>query len=197
MAPDGRPSATAWQPASSRRVRPKPAVESPNGARLCLKVRGRLRYFVNGPAGLGPLSYSVIAESGQLCSIRAAMYLPTQDQFLKLAAQGNLIPVTRRLLADLETPLSAYRKIRGQGESFLLEAVEGGEHLGRYSFVGCKPRAVIRQLGRRVEVTENGKVVEFFTVLAPSPHSASPLAGQRLAPRPGEGASGDSGPLVK
>src|SRR6266516_1243690 len=63
------------------------------------------------------------------------MYSPTQNEFEKLAAQGNLIPVTRRILADFETPLSAYRKIRGQGESFLFESVEGGEHIGRYSFV--------------------------------------------------------------
>src|SRR5437764_8839651 len=100
----------------------------------------------------------------RLCSIRAAMYFPTRDEFLKLAAQGNLIPVTRRLLADLETPLSAYRKIRGQGESFLFESVEGGEHLGRYSFVGCNPRAVIRQTDNRVEVIESGNVVEKFVV---------------------------------
>ena len=88
------------------------------------------------------------------------MYSPNLDDFLKLAAQGNLIPVTRRLLADIETPLSAYRKIRGQGESFLFESVEGGEHLGRYSFVGCNPRAVIRQNGSRIELIENGKVVQ-------------------------------------
>src|SRR2546427_7528620 len=92
------------------------------------------------------------------------MYSPTLDNFLKLAEQGNLIPVTCRILADIETPLSAYRKIRGQGESFLFESVEGGEHLGRYSFVGCNPRAVIKQTGGRVEVIENGKVVEKFTV---------------------------------
>jgi anthranilate synthase component 1 len=92
------------------------------------------------------------------------MYSPTADEFLKLATQGNLIPVARRILADLETPLSAYRKIRGQGESFLFESVEGGEHVGRYSFVGCNPRAVIRQTGNRVEVIENGKVVESFAV---------------------------------
>lgn len=92
------------------------------------------------------------------------MYSPNSDEFLKLAAQGNLIPVTRRLLADIETPLSAYRKIRGQGESFLFESVEGGEHLGRYSFVGCNPRAIIRQDGNQVEVIENGKVVEKFQV---------------------------------
>jgi anthranilate synthase component 1 len=92
------------------------------------------------------------------------MYSPTPDEFLKLAAQGNLIPVTRRILADFETPLSAYRKIRGAGESFLFESVEGGEHLGRYSFVGCNPRAVIKQTGNLVEVIENGKVVESFAV---------------------------------
>ncbi len=88
------------------------------------------------------------------------MYSPPLEEFLKLAGQGNLIPVTRRLLADIETPLSAYRKIRGQGESFLFESVEGGEHLGRFSFVGCNPRAVIQQTGDRVEVIENGKIVE-------------------------------------
>src|SRR6266496_2550702 len=105
------------------------------------------------------------------------MYFPTQEAFLKLATQGNLIPVTRRLLADLETPLSAYRKIRGQGESFLFESVEGGEHLGRYSFVGCNPRAVIKQTGSRVEVSEGGKVVERFEVRsAPVPGAAGSQA---------------------
>jgi anthranilate synthase component 1 len=92
------------------------------------------------------------------------MYSPTLDEFLKLAVQGNLIPVTRRILADFETPLSAYQKIRGQGESFLFESVEGGEHIGRYSFVGCNPRAVVRQIGNRVEVLEGGKVVETYSV---------------------------------
>src|SRR2546425_3916769 len=97
------------------------------------------------------------------------MYFPTQDAFLKLAAQGNLIPVTRRLLADTETPLSAYRKIRGLGESFLFESVEGGEHLGRYSFVGCNPRAVVRQTKDCVDILENGKTLESFRVGGPEP----------------------------
>jgi len=92
------------------------------------------------------------------------MYYPTQSEFADLARKGNLVPVTRRLLADFETPLSAYRKIRGRHESFLFESVEGGEHLGRYSFVGCNPRAVIRQTGNRVELVENGRVVEKFVV---------------------------------
>src|SRR2546429_5747404 len=96
------------------------------------------------------------------------MYAPTLPEFLKLAAQGNLIPVTGRLIADIETPLSAYRKIRGQGESFRVESVEGGEHLGRYSFVGCNPRATVRQINDRVEVLENGKLVKSLAVRAPS-----------------------------
>ncbi len=106
------------------------------------------------------------------------MYSPDLDEFLKLAAQGNLIPVTRRLLADIETPLSAYRKIRGPSESFLFESVEGGEHLGRYSFVGCNPRAIIRQDGSRVAVIENGKVLEKFEITrrAGSPLPAVPSA---------------------
>jgi len=100
------------------------------------------------------------------------MYSPSLEQFRKLAEQGNLIPVTRRLLADIETPLSAYRKIRGEGESFLFESVEGGEHLGRYSFVGCNPRAVVRQNRNTVEVLENGKVIESFSVAGPETNGA-------------------------
>src|ERR1700759_4055361 len=92
------------------------------------------------------------------------MYSPTLESFLMLAQQGNVVPVTRRFLADFETPLSAYHKIRGQGESFLFESVEGGEHLGRYSFVGCNPRAVIRQTHDRVELIENGKVIQTYIV---------------------------------
>src|SRR5438552_79712 len=92
------------------------------------------------------------------------MYSPTIEEFRKLAAHGNLIPVTRRLLADFDTPLSAYRKIRGQGESFLFESVEGGEHIGRYSFVGCRPRGVVRQNGARVEYLEQGKVKKQFEI---------------------------------
>src|SRR3989440_11691664 len=100
------------------------------------------------------------------------MYSPRLEEFQKLAAQGNLIPVTRRLLADLETPLSAYRKLRGQGDSFLFESVEGGEHIGRYSFVGCNPRALIRQVRDQATVMEDGKIVERYTVSREKGNSA-------------------------
>jgi anthranilate synthase component 1 len=92
------------------------------------------------------------------------MYYPNLDDFRRLAALGNLIPVTRQFLADFETPLSAYRKIRGEGQAFLFESVEGGEHLGRYSFVGCAPRAAICQRGDRVELIEDGQVTCAWTV---------------------------------
>ena len=109
------------------------------------------------------------------------MFSPTLDEFLELAPQGNLIPVTCRILADIETPLSAYRKIRGQGEAFLLESVEGGEHLGRYSFVGCNPRTVIKQTGQRIEVIEDGKVVDKFAIPAPGTEACAKCVKDGLA----------------
>ena len=69
---------------------------------------------------------------------------PSRDAFLELARQGNVVPVATELLADLETPVSAYAKLRTQGPSFLLESVEGGEHVSRYSFVGCNPRKILQ-----------------------------------------------------
>src|SRR6188472_4795054 len=112
------------------------------------------------------------------------MHSPTLEEFQQLAAKGNLIPVTRRLLADFETPLSAYRKIRGQGESFLFESVEGGEHIGRYSFVGCNPRGVVRQTGRRVEYLEHGRVKESVELADPTaPASVSPRDGLEVVER--------------
>ena len=98
------------------------------------------------------------------------MFSPKLEEFTALAQKGNLIPVVCRILADFETPLSAYRKLRGQGESFLLESIEGGDTVGRYSFVGCNPRAIIRQTGSKVEVIDEGKVTETYNVCSkPAP----------------------------
>ena len=72
------------------------------------------------------------------------MFTPSKSEFLKLAKKGNLIPVYREILADAETPVSAYQKLRKTGASFLLESVEGGEHIGRYSFLGANPSTMIR-----------------------------------------------------
>jgi anthranilate synthase component 1 len=101
------------------------------------------------------------------------MYSPDLRGIPSPGRPGQPHPRHPRLLADCETPLSAYRKIRGQGESFLFESVEGGEHLGRYSFVGCNPRAVLRQNGARLEILENGRVVDQYTVTGPGPAHAA------------------------
>ena len=69
---------------------------------------------------------------------------PTREEFLRLSRQGNVIPVWADLLADLETPVSAYAKLRGTGPAFLLESVEGGENVSRYSFIGCNPRKIFQ-----------------------------------------------------
>ncbi|TME60995.1 MAG: anthranilate synthase component I, partial [Chloroflexi bacterium] len=55
----------------------------------------------------------------------------------------DLVPVTRERLADLETPVSAFAKLRALGGAFLLESVEGGERMGRYSFIGLSPRTTL------------------------------------------------------
>jgi anthranilate synthase component 1 len=91
-------------------------------------------------------------------------YSPSLAQFRRLATQGNLVPVCREILADQETPVSAYERLRAglraDGENpftFLLESVEGGETLARYSFLGGNPRLVLRGWGRRVRVEEAGQ----------------------------------------
>ncbi len=76
-----------------------------------------------------------------------ARHFPELDEFSALARQGNLIPVYREILADLETPVSAFLKIDDGGDAFLLESVEGGEKWGRYSFLGVSPELVLRSKG--------------------------------------------------
>jgi anthranilate synthase component I len=68
---------------------------------------------------------------------------PTREAFLELSRKGNVIPVWADLLADLETPVSAFAKLRGSGPAFLLESVEGGENVSRFSFIGCNPRKIL------------------------------------------------------
>ncbi|MFC1912285.1 anthranilate synthase component I [Chloroflexota bacterium] len=67
------------------------------------------------------------------------MYYPTLEEVKKLARHGNLVPIYYEMMADLETPVSAYLKIARGSYSFLLESVEGGERLARYSFIGTEP----------------------------------------------------------
>jgi hypothetical protein len=76
---------------------------------------------------------------------------PSVEQFRSLAARGNLIPVVREILADLDTPLSLFRRLDDGRTAFLLESVQGGENWARYSFLGTGARATFRARGREVE----------------------------------------------
>ena len=85
------------------------------------------------------------------------MFKPSLEEFKKLAKSGNLIPVYKEILADLDTPVTAYMKIGDGDYSFLLESVEGGEKWARYCFLGCDPAVVVSSKGRNITIDENGK----------------------------------------
>jgi anthranilate synthase component I len=86
------------------------------------------------------------------------MYQPKFAEFEKFAQRGNLIPVYREVLADVETPVSVLRKLQHKEHVYLLESVEGGEKWGRYSFLGTDAGVVFRVRGTQVIVEEKGSV---------------------------------------
>src|SRR5215218_951832 len=92
---------------------------------------------------------------------------PSLAEFREMASQGNLIPVCTELIADAETPVSAFQKIDDGGYSFLLESVEKSDQAGRYSFVGSNPRVIFESTGKRVKITEDGVTREFETETDP------------------------------
>jgi len=71
------------------------------------------------------------------------MYYPTLEEVKNLRKQGTMVPIYREIVADLETPVSAFLKVNRNGRSFLLESVEGGERMARYSFIGTEPYKVL------------------------------------------------------
>ncbi len=81
------------------------------------------------------------------------MYTPSREEFVAAAAHGNLIPVYRELLADGDTPVSAYAALGAGEHSFLLESVVGGSNWGAYSFIGVAPRAVVTWAAGNATVT--------------------------------------------
>jgi anthranilate synthase component 1 len=88
------------------------------------------------------------------------MITPSLEDFKKLAGQGNLIPVFEEIHYDLETPISAFRKIDDGKTSFLLESVDGGEKWGRYSFLGSGSSHLFRSKGEEFEILKNGEVFQ-------------------------------------
>ncbi|MGB3238801.1 MAG: anthranilate synthase component I [Geitlerinemataceae cyanobacterium] len=91
------------------------------------------------------------------------MIFPDFTEFSQLAGQGNFVPVYQEWVADLETPVSAWYKVcAGQPYSFLLESVEGGEKLGRYSFLGCDPLWVLSARGNTTtQIYRDGREEQF------------------------------------
>jgi len=84
---------------------------------------------------------------------------PSYKQFESYTAQGNLIPVSCEILADQDTPVSAFSKLSRGNHGFLLESVEGGERWARYSFLGTGAASVFRARGNHVEIHDNGKKI--------------------------------------
>ncbi len=109
---------------------------------------------------------------------------PSRKEFLALAKAHTLVPVYRTLIADLETPVSAFlRAAWPERECFLLESVEGGEQVGRYTFIGINPYKRIVARGRRIAITEGKRTTQIegdiFAVLrdALGGHKPARLAG--------------------
>ncbi len=91
-----------------------------------------------------------------------------QDTFASYFAQGfNRVPVSRTILADLDTPLSAYLKLADAPYSYLFESVQGGEKWGRYSMLGLPAKTIIKVYGLRVEMHRAHQAIESFEVVDP------------------------------
>jgi anthranilate synthase component 1 len=102
---------------------------------------------------------------------------PGLDEVRELARAHTVVPLRHTFIADTETPVSAYLKLRGAGPSFLLESAERGQRLGRWSFLGVHPRAVIRLDGGRLTVDGEERAFE-----DPYAAVADELARYRAAP---------------
>lgn len=113
------------------------------------------------------------------------MLRPAEDAFERLATRGNLIPLVREILADLDTPLSLFRRLDDGRTTFLFESVQGGEKWARYSFLGAGARAIFRARGRSVEWEEDGRTERFEAEADPLAVLRSRLAGLRPVPLDG------------
>src|SRR5215467_14018865 len=89
------------------------------------------------------------------------MKITSFEEFKELAQRGTFVPVCKEIVADLLTPVSAFLKIAEHADyAFLLESVEGGEHVGRYSFLGKDPFLILRAKGGRTSIERAGVLSE-------------------------------------
>jgi anthranilate synthase component I len=90
--------------------------------------------------------------------MRPEVTLPARSEFLRLARTHTLVPLYRPLTADIETPVTAFLRLAAdEPECFMLESVEGGENVGRYTFIGIRPYRKIVARGTEIEITEGKK----------------------------------------
>ena len=109
---------------------------------------------------------------------------PSFEAFEREARQGNIVPVVRSVLADLHTPVGTFMRIAGDSPySFLLESVEGGERIARYSFLGAEPEMIVRGKGMQTIVERDGKTESFLQVATEWVRDY--FRGRSLARRPG------------
>lgn len=94
------------------------------------------------------------------------MFYPDPELFRKKAKEGNLIPVYTEIIADLETPLSAFLKLEESPYAFLLESTEPGHQIGRYSFLGASPFLIFKSRREEIEIIEDGRP---RTLTSPNP----------------------------
>ncbi len=114
------------------------------------------------------------------------IFHPSKEDFIQLAREGNVIPVHTDLMADFETPVSAYAKLKSGGPAYLLESVEGGENLSRYTFIGCRPRKVFVCGPETTEVRQPGRPPERVPTPAdPLSLIQAEIAGHRPVKLPG------------
>ncbi len=109
---------------------------------------------------------------------------PSFEAFEREARQGNVVPVVRSVLADLHTPVGTFMRIAGDSPySFLLESVEGGERIARYSFLGAEPEMIVRGKGMQTIVERNGETESYMQVATEWVRDY--FRGRSLARRPG------------
>ncbi|MCP4624248.1 MAG: hypothetical protein GY850_12035 [bacterium] len=92
---------------------------------------------------------------------------PSLSEFKQMAKHGNLIPVYQEFLADTETPVSAYLKLRDGSYSYLLESADGGKRWGRYSFIGCKPFIEAVSRNGDMAIRQGDKIEELKDIANP------------------------------
>jgi len=111
-------------------------------------------------------------------------YYPSKEDFIKKAQKGNLIPVYKEILADVESPVSAMKKLLDSDFAFLLDSVEGGEALGRYSFLSADPSILFKSKGREVDLIYQNNEETFETDGYPLDVLRNVMSRYQLVPEP-------------